>query len=138
MYRGRSQLTIPLGSSSKEEETRTTPIVFDWKDFEGKHHVRTPKIGSRGLEIEGSDEDLLDFFYFAASQTIGSSENAGRFSEMRRAGRGPAFVKLLTKEYKWIRDLAIEVWRDRLSYMQKHRTLTKCYLLLIFREELIG
>jgi hypothetical protein len=109
VYRGRSQLTIPLGSSSKEEETRTTPIVFDWKDFEGKHHVRTPKIGSRGLEIEGSDEDLLDFFYFAASQTIGSSENAGRFSEMRRAGRGPAFVKLLTKEYKWIRDLAIEV-----------------------------
>jgi ABC-type transport system involved in cytochrome c biogenesis ATPase subunit len=109
VYRGRSQLTIPLELTDREEETRTTPIVFDWKDFEGNHHVRSPKISPKGLEIEGSDENLPDFFYFPASQTIGSSENAGRFSEIRRAGRGPAFVKLLTREYKWIRDLDIEV-----------------------------
>jgi hypothetical protein len=28
---------------------------------------------------------------------------------MRRAGRGPEFIKLLTKEYQWIRSLDIEV-----------------------------
>jgi hypothetical protein len=107
IYRGRSQLTIPLGG--KEEESRTTPVVFDWKDYEGQHHVRTPKIGAGGLEIEGSDQDLPDFFYFPSTHMIGSRENAGRFSEMRRAGRGEAFVKLLTREYQWIRDLDIEV-----------------------------
>jgi ABC-type transport system involved in cytochrome c biogenesis ATPase subunit len=109
IYHGRSQLTIPLDTSGKEEETRTTPIVFDWKDFEGKHHERIPKIGPRGLEIEGSDEDLPYFFYFSGSQIVGSSESAGRFSDLRRAGRGPTFIKLLTKAYKWIRDLDIEV-----------------------------
>jgi predicted ATPase len=109
VYRGRSQLTIPLETSGKDEETRTAQVVFEWKDSNGKSHVRIPKVGPRGLEIEGSDEDLPDFFYIAASQIIGSSENAGRFSEMRRAGRGPEFVKLLNREYKWIRDLDIEV-----------------------------
>jgi hypothetical protein len=109
IYRGRSQLTIPLEPTGKEAESRTTPIVFEWKDHEGQKHVRIPKMGPRGLEIEGTDEDLPDFFYFAASQVIGSGENAQRFSEMRRAGRGETFVKLLTREYRWIRDLDIEV-----------------------------
>jgi hypothetical protein len=109
IHRGQSQLTIPLDASASKQETRTAPIIFDWTDFEGKHHVSVPTLDARGFQVAGGDEDLPNFFYFAANQTIGSGENAGRFSEMRRAGRGQAFVKLLTKEYPWITDLDIEV-----------------------------
>jgi hypothetical protein len=38
-----------------------------------------------------------------------STENAGRFSELSRAGRADKFIKLFTKEYSWIESLSIEV-----------------------------
>jgi hypothetical protein len=108
IYRGRSQSTIPLLADAQEEERRTSPVVFQWRDAAGKMHVSEPKIGPQGLEVIDSDEDLPDFFFFGA-QTIGSSENAGRFSELRRAGRGDAFIKTITQEYPWIEGLDIEV-----------------------------
>ncbi len=109
VYRGQSQLTIPLDASESKEESRTSPIIFEWTDFEGKQHKSIPKINPRGLEVEGGDEDLPNFFYFAANLVTGSGDNAQRFSDMRIAGRAPAFIKLLTKEYPWITFLDIEV-----------------------------
>jgi hypothetical protein len=110
--RGQSQLTIPLATSQsgeQEAETRTAPIVFRWRDSNGKEHIRIPKVTPQGLQVEGVEEDLPDFFYSASNQTIPSVENAGRFSELSRSNRAQQFVKLFTEEYPWIEDLAIEV-----------------------------
>jgi predicted ATPase len=103
-----TQLTIAL-NNGRNEETRTAPLVFDWRDSSGIHHRRTPKLTSAGLQIEGSDEDLPDFFYFPANQTISAGENAARFSDLSQAGSSDEFVRLFTKEYPWIADLNVEV-----------------------------
>lgn len=107
--RGGTQLTIPLRVVGEEEEKRTSPITFLWRDSEGKEHVRVPRVGAGGLKIEGEDEDLPDFFLFSANQTISSLENAARFSDLSRAGRLPTFIKIFTAEYPWVKNLNIEV-----------------------------
>jgi hypothetical protein len=83
--------------------------LFKWRDAAGDFHEQTPKVGVRGIEVRESEEDLPDFFLFAANHVVGSNENAGRFSELRRAGRADSFIKLITKEYPWIKGLDIEV-----------------------------
>lgn len=109
IFRGRSQLAIPLDLESRENEPPVSPVGFVWRDSEGKKRETFPKVTKSGLEFEGSDEDTPDFFLFPANQTIRSTENAGRFSEISRAGKVREFVDILSKEYKWIEDLSIEV-----------------------------
>src|SRR5579862_5313789 len=106
--RGVSQLTIPL-QPSQNEEVRSAPLVFQWRDAGGNIHVRTPQVTAQGLKIDGNEESLPDFFYFAANQPISSVEAAGRFSQLSRSNRVENFVKLFTEEYKWIEDINIEV-----------------------------
>ena len=60
------------------------------------------------MQGDQSEEDTPNFFFFSASQLVGSNENAGRFSEVRRAGRGKSFIRLITQEYSWIEGLDIE------------------------------
>ncbi|MBA2409478.1 MAG: ATP-binding protein [Gammaproteobacteria bacterium] len=108
IYRGPPKVEIPLDPDAGGE-SRTAPIVFDWLDSEDKHHKAFPRLTSGGLQIEATDEDLPDFFYFSANQTIPAGENAARFSDLSRAGRATAFVELFTQEYRWIDDLNVEV-----------------------------
>ena len=44
-----------------------------------------------------------------ANQTIPSVESADRFSSLSQSGKDREFVDILTKEYKWLEDLSIEV-----------------------------
>ena len=109
LFRGRSQMSIPLVLETDENELLTSPIGIVWRDSEGKEHTSFPKVTASGLEFEGGDEDMPDFFLFPANHTIPAAENAGRFSELSRAGKVREFVQILTNEYKWIEDISIEV-----------------------------
>lgn len=109
LFRGLSQVSIPLEFDSEQEQPLPSPICIVWRDSEGKEHESYPRVTPSGLEYKSTDEDMPDFFLFAANQLVPSVENAGRFSELSRAGRAHEFVKILTNEYKWIEDISIEV-----------------------------
>lgn len=84
-------------------------IVFDWRDGEGHIHTYRPKITQRGIELPGPEEELPDFFFFAASVPSSSIENATRFSALSRDNRKSEFVELFTSQYPDIEDLNVEV-----------------------------
>lgn len=107
--RGASELFMPLSGDLKGEEILSAPIKFVWRDHKNNQHVVFPKVGPTGIQLEGTNEDLPDFFYFAANQTLSSLENAGRFSELSRSGGLRQFIDVFVKEYKWVQDLGIEV-----------------------------
>ena len=107
-----SRVSIPISEDAdqSEGESMTASIRFIWQDSTGKERtVFVPKLTHGRYDFEGTEEDLDDFFYFAATQTAGSVENAGRFSELSRAQRVGKFVRTFTTEYDWIEDLSIEV-----------------------------
>lgn len=109
IFRGRSQTALQLELDTERTEPLASEICTVWRDSKGTKHTYYSKITKSGLEYNPSDEDLPDFFLFPANQTIPSTENAGRFSELSRAGRVREFVNIVTSEYKWIEDLSIEV-----------------------------
>lgn len=110
IVRGSPQLSIAIGEEPEEQSERmTAPITFEWRASDGTKHEATPRVSQNGVEFPGSDEDLPDFFFFAANQTLSSIENAGRFSELSQAGRLSDFIQTFTEEYPWIRDLSLEV-----------------------------
>src|SRR5271167_228154 len=95
IYRGsdQSELVIPLDAIGPQFETRGAPIQFRWKNAQGQEKVHTPRMTPQGLSTDTSLEEYLpDFFYFPANQTLGSTENASRFSEISRSGRRAAFI----------------------------------------------
>jgi len=109
IYRGASQLSIPFGEDSQKSEQLSGGVAITWKDANGVERTARPTVSTSGAKFEGTEEDLPDFFYFAANQMPSSNENAGRFSELSRAGRASEFKKIITNEYDWIDDLSIEV-----------------------------
>jgi energy-coupling factor transporter ATP-binding protein EcfA2 len=104
-----SQLSIPIGEDDQQTERVTAPIMFEWRDSAGTPHPASPKIVDGRLEFPSTAEDMPDFFFFAANQTVPTLENAERFSSLSRASRLRSFVQLFTTEYDWIRDLSLEV-----------------------------
>lgn len=109
LFRGSTQMSIPLAPDTEESEPLTSPICVVWHNSDGSEHTTFPKFSKSGMEYEGGDEDLPDFFLFAANQTTSSVESADRFSSLSRTGKAREFVDILTKEYKWLEDLSIEV-----------------------------
>lgn len=110
VFRGQSQLTVPLQDRGTDKEIRTAPITFHWRDSEGGEHTAKPTVSTTaGIELPSTDEDLPDFFYMAANRTIGSGEAAARFSELSRANQTREFVSQFSTEYNLISDLNIEV-----------------------------
>ena len=107
--RGRPHLAIPLEADTEKSEELTLSFGIAWRDSEGVEHKTFPTVTTTGLEFEGSDEDLEDFFLFPANQTVNSIETAGRFSALSRVGRDREFIDILTKEYRWLEDLSVEV-----------------------------
>jgi energy-coupling factor transporter ATP-binding protein EcfA2 len=104
-----SQLSIPIGEDNQQNERVTAPITFEWRDSSGTPHLASPKISGGRLEFPSTDEDMPDFFFFAANQIVSTLENAERFSALSRASRLGAFVDSFTAEYDWIKDLSLEV-----------------------------
>ncbi len=118
LARGEPALRIvPIGPLGNEERVSgpelmrpLEPIVFDWRDSNGVHHMFSPKVSANGLEFgDVQAESLPDFFYFSSSVVGISTENAGRFSQLRKVKRTAQFVQTFTREYDWLEDLSIEV-----------------------------
>lgn len=107
--RGPSDTIFGLKPSEPIEYTRSAPLTFTWRDFMGEQYVVVPKISPQSIEFGVPLEDLPDFFLFSANQTVSSSENAARFSELSKERREDSFVNVFTREYPWIEDLSIEV-----------------------------
>lgn len=100
-------LTISRGTS--KEKGTPSAVSLTYKDSEGNERTFFPEITSKGPDFPGTGEDLPDFFYFSASTPTGSTENAGRFSDLSRAGKQQGFVEVFANEYKWLQDINIEV-----------------------------
>ena len=106
----RSAQEAVFQSFDKSVETRESPIIFSWRDHKGEFRTATPTVSSSGVKLPGTGEDLEDFFLFAANQTVGSGDNADRFSQLSQEGKHRRFVELFTKEYRWIADINVEVY----------------------------
>lgn len=109
IVRGHQQISVPLVRGADEGEFATVQITMVWRDFQGKEHFGSFRFRDGQLKFEGGEEDLPDFFYFPANQTISSIENAGRFSELSRARRAAEFAQEFRSEYGWLEDISIEV-----------------------------
>jgi predicted ATPase len=106
--RGTSELTLPFAKSD-QVASAVAPIVFTWQDQFDREYTSSPRISKDGLQLGSTGEDLPDFFMFAANQTVGSTENAARFSDLSRMRREQPFVEFFTREFPWIEGLNIEV-----------------------------
>jgi predicted ATP-dependent endonuclease of OLD family len=108
IFRGPSQISLPLSSRQDQGEQLSGSITIIWRDGNGVERTAQAKVG-RTVDFESTDEDLADFFYFASNVAIQSTENAGRFSELSRSRRAEKFISIFTTEYDWIENLEIEV-----------------------------
>lgn len=104
---GQDSLFKPLESGADQREST---IRFNWRDHTGEFRSAVPTITDKGLVFPGTGETLEHFFYFPANQTIGSVENASRFSELSQANTQSRFIELFTQEYNWIENLNVEVY----------------------------
>jgi energy-coupling factor transporter ATP-binding protein EcfA2 len=107
--RGGGELLIPLSELEKETPRRSASLVFEWKNAAGETRSFRPRFASQGFVYREQEEDLPDFFYFAANQIIPAEESAQRFSEIGFEGRRGEFIQFFTREYPWLDDLSIEV-----------------------------
>jgi hypothetical protein len=105
-----TELPIPIADIGKDNlPLRSASILFEWINAAGEKRPSRPRFTPQGFLPDASGEDLPDFFYFAANQTIGAEENAQRFSELGFEGKRPDFIKFFTTEYPWLSDLSIEL-----------------------------
>jgi AAA domain, putative AbiEii toxin, Type IV TA system len=107
--RGDPSQTVISFEDATQAEGRSAGIQFQWRNSNGQERIYTPKVTPTGISVGGTDEYLPNYYYYPASQTIGSSEIATRFSELSRAGRLTEFITTMRSEYPWIVDLKIEI-----------------------------
>ncbi len=109
IVRGHPQTSMPLMRGTDEAEFAAVQITMVWRDFQGNEHFGSFRFKDGQAKFEGGEEDLPDFFYYPANQTVSSIENAGRFSELSRVRRAAEFAQVFRSEYEWIEDISIEV-----------------------------
>jgi ABC-type lipoprotein export system ATPase subunit len=108
--KGVGEVMLPFpGSAGASEPVSSAPVVFTWTDAKGGKHPVVPRFAATGVTLPDTGEDMPDFYFFPATQIVGSVENASRFSELSKANQHRRFVKTFTKEYPWIKDLNVEV-----------------------------
>lgn len=107
--RGPADVLIPFSGQDQANGNVLAPLIFNWRDAQGNMHPAVPQITAKGIQFGVVEEDVPDFFLFAANQIAPASENAARFSALSQENREDAFVKVFTREYPWITGLNIEV-----------------------------
>ena len=106
--RGGAGTELPLQADDADGGA-SGPFTFTWKDASGTLHPTVPAVLAGGPPFQSTGEDLQDFYYFAANQTYGSIESAGRFSALSKAKRAEDFVNVFAEEYPWIENINVEV-----------------------------
>lgn len=84
VFRGKSQLTIPLGSDISEGQ-ELAPLTVVWRDHRGQEWPVTPRITREGIAIDGTGEDNPDFYYYAANAPVPSDSRPSRRPLRHRA-----------------------------------------------------
>ncbi len=92
-----------------QESSVTAPITVSWIDSDGEKRNVVPNVSPKSVNFPGTDEDLPDFFYFAALQAVSPLETADRFAEMRRRGGQVELNRAIKSEFAWITGLDIDI-----------------------------
>jgi predicted ATPase len=106
---GNDTQLLPFKGLEQAESTQGASIQFHWKDSKNKDYIYSPHVTSQGLQTTPSQEDLPQFFLFAANHTPTAGETASRFSQLSTERRESLFVSIFTREFPWIEGLSIEV-----------------------------
>ena len=110
MRGGGGEATLPASSKDLSQLVSPAPVAFTWTDSNGQKHRVTPSVSTTGgITLPETGEDLPNFYFIPAGNTLGSVENASRFSELSKANRHRRFVDVFVSEYGWIEDLDVEV-----------------------------
>ena len=107
--KGRAGVTLPMDVDGVNSPVISAPVNFTWTNAQGESYVVTPEIRQNGLQFPDTGEDMPEFFFIPAMQIIGTSENAGRFSDLSKVNRQGKIVRTFISEFKQIEDLSIEV-----------------------------
>jgi energy-coupling factor transporter ATP-binding protein EcfA2 len=108
--RGGGESKLPFAASDLSQLVTTAPVTFNWTDSSGRSHVVQPSVAANGaITLPETGEDLPNFFFVPAAGLVGSMENATRFSELSKSNRQGKFIERFIGEFKWIKDLSIEV-----------------------------
>jgi predicted ATPase len=107
--RGDSSPLVPFEGFDQSEAALRSPILFRWIDAFGREHSYNPTVTQKGIQLGRIEEDLPDFFLFAANHTPQSGETAARFSQLSTERREGFFVDIFKAQYPFIEALSIEV-----------------------------
>lgn len=106
-YRSSDSPTLPFGKADLESPF-IVPITFEWKDARGVVSRAQPKITEQGLNMAGIGE-TMPIFLFSSGVTVGSAENASRFSELDADGKSDAFVTALREVFPFLEGISIQI-----------------------------
>lgn len=109
VFRGPHESSLPLNAPVDVAESSGAQISLVWRDAGGAVHPGYSRMASGQLKFEGGEEDLPDFLFFYSNVTIGSAENAQRFSDLSKSKRVLEFIKSFSDEYEQIESLNIEL-----------------------------
>jgi hypothetical protein len=101
-------LPLPIADIDQVGSRRSATMNFGWTNAAGIKRQSRPRFTTQGFVPDSLEEDLPNFFYFAANQNITAEENAARFSEVGFEGKRTEFIKFFTTEYPWISDISLE------------------------------
>jgi len=106
--RSPAAISIPTGATSTAESEVLSPILFDWKDAEGKPHPGGVRLTSQGIIFDPTGEVLPNWQIFPAQLPTSSRETAQKLSDLRKVKKDKEFVRLFTRVFDWIEDLTVE------------------------------
>ena len=109
IIRGRADVRIPAGAKSSAEAEILSPIIFEWTDAKKKKYRAGVKVSSKGIQFEGTGEDLgPNWFFYAAQGPVPARENADRFTALRKGRGDREFVRIFKEVFDWIEDISVE------------------------------
>lgn len=100
---------LPFSESDDASVEISRDVVFRWRSAGGQIFEKHARVSEGGIQFDPSDDDLMDFFFFSASNKGSSIENASRYSELSKANRENEFRSILSNEFDWISDVSLEV-----------------------------
>jgi AAA15 family ATPase/GTPase len=105
--RGES-FTLPISEVVNVDSPLIVPIVFEWSDLNRVASRSEVRVTPEGLVLGGGGEALPLSFFSSATQS-NPTENADRFSDLSKRGKGEAVIEGLRKEFPYVDDVSIQM-----------------------------